>query len=405
MHTEHTFMLCRVERDKEEVVMYYTPGLDNLLQDQVLLQSLKEKNIGLVTNHTGLNRDLELNIDLLYDNNKLNLVAIFAPEHGYWGNARDRARINNMQEEKTGLPLYSLYGDHIKPTSEMLSNIDIIIYDIQDIGLRYFTYISTLFYTLEACAENDVKVLVLDRLNPLGRKIEGNISDPGFRSFEGLYPLPMQHGMTVGELALWAKNEFLIDVELEIIKLKGWQGELFDQSHLTWIPPSPNIPTFTTALIYPITFLFEGTNISEGRGTAKPFEYIGAPWVNPYLLVDRLKSRDFKEITFRAIKFIPAFSKYQNKECGGIHIIFKSRKIENNIHTGLEILKVFLELYFDKILWIKHDNDHRYFFDLLMGTDRVRKRLKQGFKVADIISNWGKDEVRFNDIRKQYLLY
>jgi len=384
--------------------MDYVSGLDNFLEGRHTI--VKGNKVGLVTNHTGLNRNLKSNIDLFFDHSDIILTTLFSPEHGIRGNVEDAIKINNSIDFYTKLPIYSLYGRYEKPTPTMLKDIDILIYDIQDIGVRFYTYISTLFYCLESCAENNISFIVLDRLNPIGRKVEGNLVQPNFQSFFGLYPLPQRHGMTVGELSKWMNSEFNIGAELEVFKLRSWHGEYFDQmKELLWIPPSPNIPHFKTALVYPITCLFEGTNISEGRGTANPFEYIGAPWIDPYKLNEYLKEKALAGILFRPIFFVPTFSKYKGVECGGLQVLVKDRDKLDSYLTGLTLIKAILNLYPNEKIWLEPDEGDKYFFDLLMGTDQVRKELNKGKEPIDIINSWQKDKEQFMSVRRKYLMY
>ncbi len=384
--------------------MDYVSGLDNFLEGRYAI--VKGSKVGLVTNHTGLNRNLNSNIDLFFDHSDISLTALFSPEHGIRGNVEDTIKINNSIDFYTKLPIYSLYGRYEKPTPTMLKDIDILIYDIQDIGVRFYTYISTLFYCLESCAENNISFIVLDRLNPIGRKVEGNLVQPNFQSFFGLYPLPQRHGMTVGELAKWMNSEFNIGAELKVLKLRGWHGEYLDQiGDLLWIPPSPNIPHFKTALVYPITCLFEGVNISEGRGTANPFEYIGAPWIDPYKLNEYMKEKALAGILFRPVFFVPTFSKYKGVECGGVQVLIKDRDKLDSYLTGLTLLKAILDLYPNEKIWLEPDEGDKYFFDLLMGTDQVRKELNKGKEPIDIINSWQKDKEQFMSVRRKYLMY
>jgi len=384
--------------------MDYVSGLDNFLEGRYTI--VKGNKVGLVTNHTGLNRNLKSNIDLFFDHSDINLTTLFSPEHGIRGNVEDAIKINNSIDFYTKLPIYSLYGRYEKPTPTMLKDVDILIYDIQDIGVRFYTYLSTLFYCLESCAENNISFIVLDRLNPIGRKVEGNLVQPNFQSFFGLYPLPQRHGMTVGELSKWMNSEFNIEAELKVIKLRGWHGEYFDQmEELLWIPPSPNIPHFGTAVVYPITCLFEGTNISEGRGTTNPFEYIGAPWIDPYKLNEYLKEKALAGILFRPVFFVPTFSKHKGIECGGVQVLIKDRDRSNSFLTGLTLLRAILDLYPNEKIWLEPDEGDKYFFDLLMGTDQVRKELNEGKEPIDIINSWQKDKEQFMSVRRKHFMY
>lgn len=384
--------------------MKYLSGLEVLLKEKVHL--LKNKRVGLVTNHTGVNKELASNIDLFYRHPGINLTALLAPEHGIRGSIQAGKKVTDDKDKNTGLPVYSLYGKNKKPSKSILQDIDLLIYDIQDIGVRFYTYLSTLLFCLEGCAEYELELMVLDRLNPLGRKIEGNIVEADFRSFVGLYPLPGRHGMTIGEIAFWANGECELNCHLEVIKLEGWQGELFDEISELWIPPSPNIPHFSTALVYPITFLFEGTNVSEGRGTANPFEYVGAPWVDPFQLKEYLDQFKLPGVKFRPVYFAPTFSKYRGEECGGVQVIIEDRSRVDSFLTGLTLLNTFWVLYPQYFNWLKpgKENGH-YFFDLLMGTDKVRTGIMSGKNPGEFICEWVTEIKEFAKTREKYLLY
>ncbi|MFW6280674.1 MAG: exo-beta-N-acetylmuramidase NamZ domain-containing protein [Halanaerobium sp.] len=386
----------------------YQTGLENFIDNK--LDQLKNKRIGLVTNHTGLTTDLKNNIDLFYKHPDLNLVKLFGPEHGVRGNAAAGDKIDNQIDPKTGLEMISLYGANKKPSAEMLADLDLVVFDIQDLGLRFYTYLSTLLYTIESCGENSVQLFLLDRMNPLGRKVEGNIVQPKFSSFIGLYPLPHRHGMTFGEIAHWANREFDLNAELEVIKCSGWQGESFSEltavNNLFWIPPSPNIPSFKTAVIYPISCMLEGTNISEGRGTAKPFEYFGAPWIDPEKLKNELENKELPGLRFRAVYFIPQSSKHQGKECGGVQILVSDQNKVDSYLSSLTIIKTIFALYPDQTQWLKPPKQSQhYFFDLLMGTDQIRKMLDQNYGPEKIIAAWQQELKVFKKTREKYLIY
>ncbi len=382
--------------------MVYKSGLEVLIEEKIDL--VTGKRIGLVTNQSGLTRDLQSNIDLLFNHPAVNLVKLFGPEHGVRGQQAAEKKIDDMIDLLTGIPIISLYGDIKKPTPQMLADLDLIIFDIQDIGLRFYTYLSTLFYLIESCGENNLPLVILDRLNPLGRRMEGNMVGESFRSFVGLYPIPQRHGMTVGELANWANEEFKLAADIKVVKVENWQGEYFDLFDLPWIPPSPNIPSFKTALIYPVTCLFEGTNLSEGRGTANPFAMIGAPWIKPHYLIDNLKQKELPAVIFRPVYFSPHSSKHAGKECGGVQVFINDRNKIKSIETGLEILESIFALYPEETAWLEPEKG-RYFFDLLMGTDQVRKKMEAGQSVTEITTGWQKEREEFKLIREKYLLY
>ena len=321
-------------------------GLDVLLEDYP--DYLKGKTIGLVTNHTGISRKGEKNYKLFENNPDITLKRIFVPEHGIYGESDAGAEIEYDNEKDSGPEIVSLYGKTRKPTAEMLEGIDLVIYDIQDVGARFYTYISTLGIVMEAAGENGVNVMVLDRPNPLGGEIiEGAILDTAFKSFVGYYPIPTRYALTVGELSQMAVKEgWLSSVppELTVIKMAGWIRSMFyDDTGLPWIPPSPNIPDLETAMIYPGMCLYEATNVSEGRGTNKPFKQIGAPWMN-YDIAKEMKIQGLKGVDFKYAKFKPKSlpgraenPKFKGYRCVGQKIVvtdkYKYRAIETAVHS------------------------------------------------------------------------
>ncbi len=321
-------------------------GLDVLLEDYP--DFLKGKTIGLVTNHTGISRKGEKNYKLFKNNPDIILKRIFAPEHGIYGESDAGAEIEYDNKKDSGPEIVSLYGKTRKPTAEMLEGIDLVIYDIQDVGTRFYTHISTLGIVMEAAGENNVNVMVLDRPNPLGGEIiEGAILDTAFKSFVGYYPIPTRYGLTVGELSQMAVKEgWLSSVppELTVVKMDDWKRSMFfDDTDLPWIPPSPNIPDLETAMIYPGICLYEATNVSEGIGTNKPFKQIGAPWMN-YDIAKEMKIQGLKGVDFKYAKFKPKNlpgraenPKFEGYRCVGQKIVvtdkYKYRAIETAVHS------------------------------------------------------------------------
>lgn len=383
-------------------------GLDRLLEEK--LDGLKGKRIGLVTNQTGITRELISNIDALTSAKGVNLVALFAPEHGLKGCEQAGESIGSYKDPKTGIKLYSLYGETRKPTPQMLENIDLLLFDIQDIGARFYTYISTLKNVLEGTAESGVKVLVLDRPNPItGYKVEGAVLDTAFSSFVGIAPIPIRHGMTVGELALMFNDIFSLNAEIEVLKMDGWQRDMwFDDTGLPWVAPSPNMPNLETAIVYPGICFLEGTNISEGRGTTKPFLNLGAPWTDGDELAKILNSKGLPGVKFRSTAFIPTFSKYQGERCEGVEIYVLDRDEFQPIRTGLEIIASVKKLYPEEFEWRKwhsQQNKEFYLVDRLIGTDKVRKALDRGVAVEKIVQEWREPLNAFNKNREKYLLY
>lgn len=382
----------------------YSSGLDRLLSQE--MDRVRGKYVGLITNHTGTTRELRSNVDVLHDRDDVAVAALFGPEHGVRGSIQAGGEVVDHVDPKTGIPIYSLYGDTRKPTPDMLSKIDLLVFDIQDVGVRYYTYVSTMFYAIEACGENNVPFLVLDRYNPIGRRVEGNILEEGFESFVGALPMPQRHGMTVGELALWANTEFNYDAEVEVVKCQGWNGQYADAMDIPWVPPSPNIPSAVTSLVYPITCLFEGTNLSEGRGTANPFEYIGAPWIDPLDLAAAMRQKDLSGVLFRPVYFQPTFSKHVGEECGGVQVAVTDKGRVDSCLTGLTLLKTIFELYPQETNWRKPpEGAEIYAIDRLMGTDAVRNGLDRGKSAEEITADWKHDAQKFKEARTPYLLY
>ena len=321
-------------------------GLDVLLEDYP--DYLKGKTIGLVTNHTGISKKGEKNYKLFENNPDLTLKRIFAPEHGFYGEASAGAKVEYDNQKDSGPEIVSLYGKNRKPTAEMLDGIDLVIYDIQDVGARFYTYISTLGIVMEAAGENGVNVMVLDRPNPLGGEIiEGAILDTAFKSFVGYYPIPTRYALTVGELSQMAVKEgWLSSVppELIVVTMDGWKRSMFfDDTGLPWVPPSPNIPDLETAIIYPGMCLYEATNVSEGRGTNNPFKQIGAPWMN-FDIAKEMKNCELEGAEFKYAKFKPKNlpgraenPKFEGNFCVGQKIVvtdkYKYRAIETAVHS------------------------------------------------------------------------
>lgn len=368
------------------------------------LHLIENKAIGLITNSTGINENVETNISLFCNNPGINLKAIFSPEHGLWGAAQDAISISSSQHENTSIPIHSLYGKTRKPTQEMLEDIDILVFDIQDVGARFYTYISTMMIAMEACAEHDASFLVLDRPNPIkGDVIAGNILEPEYRSFVGYIPIPVRHGMTAGELALLYNDQFHIGVQIDVAEMSGWhRGMWFDETGLQWVMPSPNMPTLDTAIVYPGTCLFEGTNLSEGRGTTRPFELIGAPWINAQHLADELNQLSLAGARFRPVYFIPTFAKYEDQNCGGVQVHVIDRNEFAPIKVALSMIDTLRRIYPQEFQW---RGGERPFFDLLMGTDKVRKQLSNGESVDNIVNSWEDELARFSENTRDYLLY
>ncbi|MFS0763721.1 DUF1343 domain-containing protein [Peribacillus sp. 1P06PB] len=385
---------------KEKKKQKVSPGIEVLLKEEKNV--LSGKKVGLITNPTGIDSKLTSIVDLLHDDPDINLTALFGPEHGVRGDAQAGASVEYYIDEKTGLPVYSLYGKTKKPTPEMLKDVEVLVFDIQDVGTRYYTYIYTMAYAMEAAKENDIPFIVLDRPNPQGgESVDGPVLEPEFSSFVGLYPIPLKHGMTVGELATLFNKEFKIGADLKVIKMKGWKRDMdYDDTGLPFVLPSPNMPAVSTTFVYPATGLIEGTNVSEGRGTTKPFELIGAPYINSDELAGKLNELRLPGVKFRAASFTPTFSKHAGKLSHGVEIYITDREEFKAVPTGLHIIKTIQDLYPGDFEFLAAKN-----FNLLIGNGWVMSRIEEGSSVNEIMKEYQVKQDAFKKVRKNYLLY
>lgn len=371
-------------------------GIDSINE---YLKLFENKRIALITNATGYNSEGKSTISILKE--KTNLVLLFSPEHGLNGNFREGALVDNATDKATSLKIYSLYGKQKKPTGEMLKDIDVVCFDIQDVGSRFYTYIYTMAYAMQASAEDNKTFVVFDRPNPIGDAVEGFILEDEFKSFVGLYPIAQRHGMTVGELALMFNKEFSINCNLKVIPLKNWKrSSYFEELSLVWIPPSPNIPNAETALIYSGICLFEGTNMSVGRGTTLPFYYLGAPFINANSLIENLNKEKIKGVRFFPAYFTPNSSIYKDEACEGIYIAITDKNIFQPIRTSIKIFTTIKNMYPE--FKINDAKMKRCGLNLLFGNAMLTEQNineKALFKAMEI------DEKKFIKIREKYLLY
>lgn len=378
-------------------------GIDNIDRMKAII---KEKRVGLITNQSGINKDFEYTIDIFEEH--FDLRALYSPEHGIRGNLQAGEKFSDYVDDRTKVMVYSLYGENRKPSKDMLKDIDILVFDIGDVGSRYYTYIYTMAYCMKACREHNKTFIVLDRINILGGiKIEGNLLDPKYKSFVGLFPIPIRYGLTIGELAYLINEEFNIGCNLEVIKLDGWNRKMYqDDTDLLWVNPSPNIPRLETALLYNGICLFEGTNISEGRGTTNPFEIVGAPWIDGYELANRMEEKNILGIKFRPIYFTPTFSKYQNEICQGIQIHVLDKNKLNGVEIGLHLLNEIIKMgkgYFKYIKPFKKEMYH--FIDYLSGTSDLRKCLGKDYLIDELMKKWREESQEFKAIKEKYHIY
>jgi uncharacterized protein YbbC (DUF1343 family) len=381
-------------------------GLDRLLARP---DTLRNRSVGLVANHTSVSSGLGYSWDLMAGQG-INIKKVFSPEHGLFGTEQDQIPVSTRIDFP--FEVINLYGnthDTLAPAETHLAGLDTIVYDIQDIGTRYYTYVNTMVLFLKAVHSKDIDFMVLDRPNPLGGlSVEGPVLKKGYESFVGLLPVPVRHGLTAGEIARLAIDYFKLDVNLHLIEMTGWTRDmLFDETGLTWVPPSPNMPSLNTAFVYPGACLFEGTSVSEGRGTTTPFEVIGAPGVLPTALCERLNAGNLPGIHFRPVYFKPTFNKYSGETIGGAFIHVLDRGIFKPFLTGIAMVLIMREMMpgFEFYSGVYEFNDIHPAFDLLTGGPAVREHIIDG-KPLDLIADlWEKEEKVFAGITEEYHIY
>ncbi|NOZ28146.1 MAG: DUF1343 domain-containing protein [Chloroflexi bacterium] len=388
------------------------PGVDVLLSQQVDL--LRGKRVALLTNPSGVTASLESTLEALHAHPDIRLTALFSPEHGLYAAAADAAFIPSGTDPLTGLPIHSLYGETRRPTPEMLEGLDAIVVDLQDVGVRFYTYLWTLTYVMEAAAEAGLPVVILDRPNPLGgQRVDGPILEPGFSSFVGRWPIPVQHGMTLGELARYFNSTRDMGVDLTVVPASGWRrGLRWHQIGLAWVPPSPGIPSLDAVWAYPGTCFLEGTNLSEGRGTALPFQIMGAPWIgeagtpSAWDLASALNGLGLEGVRFRPIRFTPCSGKWADEACGGVQVHILDLDRCAPIRVGLHMIATVRAMYPQHFEWRGTSWEGRPpHFDLLAGNAWVREALEEGEQVETIVARWQSDVDAFMEARRPFLIY
>ena len=379
-------------------------GLEILLNDHV--NELAERQAGVLANHASVTSDLIHIADALADAG-VNIQALFGPEHGILGDAAPGTHIQDAVDPHLGVPVYSLYGESKSPSEDALSGIDLMIIDLQDVGARFYTYIYTMANVMSACGKSGVDVWVLDRPNPItGIHVEGPLLEPDFASFVGMFPIPIRHGLTIGELANLFVYKFGIECNLRVIPMQGWSRDMwFDRTGLPWVMPSPNMPTLDTAIVYPGTCLFEGTNVSAGRGTTRPFEIIGAPWIDARELRFALKSCDLPGAAFRECHFTPGFGRYKDECCSGLQIHVIDREIYHPVLTGLMLIHTLRSFYPDQFAFTPPNADGRRHFNLLVGSSIIREQIENGELAPNISDICTKDLARFSNLSQGSKLY
>lgn len=358
---------------------------------------LRGKHVGIITNHTGLDANGRTTVDLLTHAPEVHVVALFSPEHGLQGTKDEN--VSSTKDPATGLPVYSLYGETRRPSAEMLAGIDALVFDIQDAGVRFYTYTATMAYCMEEAAKHKIAFFVLDRPNPLGGEIvEGPLLDADKTSFTAYFPLPVRYGLTIGELAQLFNHENHIECDLHVIPMKNWRRNYFyEDTGLRWLPPSPNLRTLPGSILYPGLEILQNAGVSVGRGTDAPFEQFGAPWINGEDVAAHLSARKIPGLKFAAADFVPTTALYAAQHCGGVAIRILDRSAVRSMTIGIEIAAILLQLYPD------HFDVQKML--LLVGNDETIRQLQQGLPAEQIVKAWAADLKPFDLTRRKYFLY
>lgn len=385
--------------------MSFALGSDVLFDRELL----KGRTVGIVCNPASLNARFEHVLDRA-DAAGVRVGAIFGPQHGFRSDLQENMiETAHAEDAARAVPIYSLYSETREPSRDMLAGLDALVIDLQDVGTRIYTYIYTMANCLRAAARHGLPVIVCDRPNPIGGAMEGPMLEHGFESFVGQFPIPMRHGMTIGELARLFNDHFGIGAKLEVVAMRGWtRDQFYDDTPLPWVLPSPNIPTLESAIVYPGTVLFEGTNVSEGRGTTKPFELIGAPWVRPERFAARLNALNLPGTHFRPVHFEPTFHKHAHTGCGGVQVHITDRRTFRPVEAGVVLVQAFLRAAPDRFAWREPPYEYEYLIqpiDILMGSSELRERLANDDDAREIAAGWATSVAAFDELRRPFLLY
>lgn len=385
------------------------PGIDVLVNDR--REIISGTRVGLVCNQASVFSGLRHAADVFFEHPAINLTTLFGPQHGIRGDVQDNMiETAHAVDSRTGLTIYSLYSETREPTEEMLADVDTLVIDLQDVGCRIYTFVYTMANCMRAAKKFGKRVVVCDRPNPIGGDaVEGNITEDEFRSFVGQFAIPTRHAMTSGELAKMFNEHFGIGCELEVIKMEGWRRSMFyEETGLPWVLPSPNMPTVETAVVFPATVHLEGTELSEGRGTTKPFELNGAPYIDPWAWVSELEKCALPGIVFRQTFFQPTFQKFARITCGGVQMHVTNRETFKPVITGIAMIKTAYDLYTDQFEWKRDAYEYEFGknpFDVVCGTDKIRKAIESGVGLREIEDSWAAGLNEFAAIRKEFLLY
>jgi uncharacterized protein YbbC (DUF1343 family) len=383
-------------------------GLEVLVRRRAAL--LRGQRVALLTHQASIDSRYAHAVALVRDLSRVKVSRLLAPEHGLWGAPQDHVWIDGTRDPTTGLPVWSLYGARREPSAAMLRGIDTVVVDLQDVGSRYYTFVWTMALAMRACARHGVGFVVLDRPNPLGGAlVEGNVADPAFASFVGLYPLAIRHGMTIGELAGYLNERHGLGCRLTVVPMRGWRrAMLWEDTALPWVPPSPNMPTLDTARVYPGGCLIEGTNLSEGRGTTRPFEWIGAPYLDAGRYAEALERERLPGVRWSPARFQPTFQKWAGQLCDGVQVHVTDRARFKPFLTGLAEIAVARRLAPRRFAWRRPPYEfekRRMPIDILCGTDAIRTAIERGTPLPAIERAWQRDLDRWKRLRARYLLY
>ncbi|MFN2512862.1 MAG: exo-beta-N-acetylmuramidase NamZ domain-containing protein [Pyrinomonadaceae bacterium] len=384
-------------------------GVERLLEQR--LDLVKGARVGLICNQASVDHNLRHAADLLHEHPDVNLNALFGPQHGIRGDVQDNMiETEHSIDKVTGISIHSLYSETREPTQEMLANVDVLVFDMQDVGCRIYTFAYTMANCMRAAKAFNKRVVVCDRPNPInGKDVAGNVLEPEQASFVGQFPIPTRHGMTLGELALMFNDHFGIGCQLEVVQMEGWKREFWhDETEARWVMPSPNIPTVDSATVFPGTVHFEGTQISEGRGTTRPFELIGAPYIDPHEYAAELNQLSLPGVTFRSCVFRPTFQKHGGVSCGGVQIHVLNRDLFEPVTAGVAMVKVAYDMYTENFRWKEPPYEYVYDrnpFDVIAGTSKLREAIEQGSAVEAIVASWQPSLSEFMRVRERYLIY
>jgi uncharacterized protein YbbC (DUF1343 family) len=393
----------------DSIKQHVQVGLEGLLNER--LDLLRGARVGLVCNQASVDHNLVHAADLLHAHPDINLTALFGPQHGIRGDLQDNMiETDHAVDRVTGKPVYSLYSETREPTEQMLEDVDVLVFDMQDVGCRIYTFNYTMANCMRAAQRFGKKVVVCDRPNPIGGLgVAGNVLEPEYASFVGQFPMPTRYGMTVAELAQMFNQHFKIGCDLEIVPLSGWtRNSWLDETDAPWVMPSPNIPTVDTTVVFPGTVHFEGTQISEGRGTTRPFELVGAPYIIPEQYADRLNAIGFPGVYFRSSVFQPTFQKHARVSCGGVQLHVTNREEFEPVVAGVAMVKLALEMYPGDFRWKEPPYEYVYDrnpFDVIAGTNQLREAFERGDSLEEIQRSWQPALEKFKEVRNQFLLY